>query len=96
MTGAKALDARGVEHVIKTMQHGYVQCSQPGCAGLSKYRRREIQLLLEASDDEESRSSASERGQDNLLDRDASDREIDLAEEEMAEEGPDQDRLDET
>ena len=89
------LDARGVEHVIKTMQHGYVQCSRPGCAELSNYRRRELQLLLEASDDEESRSSTSERGQEDLLGEGASDQEIDSAEGEMAEEEPDQDRLDE-
>ena len=90
------LGARGVEHVIKTMQHGYVQCSRPGCTGRSNYRRRELHLLLEASDDEESRSSASERGQEDLLDEDSSDREIDLAEEEMAEEEPDRDCFDET
>ena len=62
VTGAKVLDARGVEHVIETMQHGYVQCSQLGYAGLRNYHRRELQLLLGASDDEESRSSASGRG----------------------------------
>ena len=90
------LDAHGVEHVIETMQHRYVQCSWPGCAGLSNYRRRELQLLLEASDDEKSQSSASERGQEDLLSADASDREINLVEEEMAEEEPDRDRYDET
>ena len=51
------LDACGVEHVIMTMQHGYVQCSRPGYAGLRNYRRRELQLLLGASDDEEGQSS---------------------------------------
>ena len=66
------LDAHGVEHAIKTMQHRYVQCSQPGCAGLRNYRRRELQLLLGASDDKESRSSASERGQEDPLSEDIS------------------------
>ena len=90
------LDARGVEHVIETMQHGYVQCSRPGCAGLRNYRRRELQLLLGASDDEESRSSASERGQEDPLIDNVSDREVNLAEEEMAEEEPGRDCFDET
>ena len=55
------LDACGVEHVIETMQHGYVQCSRSGCARLRNYRRKELQLLLGASDDEESWSLTSER-----------------------------------
>ena len=61
MAGAKVLDACRVEHIIQAMQHGYVQCSRPGDAGLCNYRRRELQLLLGTSDDEESRSLASER-----------------------------------
>ena len=89
------LDARGVEHVIETMQHGYVQCSRPGCAGLRNYRRRELQLLLGASDDEESQSSASERGPEDLLSDGMSDQEIDLAEEHAAGRGPYQDSSDE-
>ena len=71
-----------------------MQCSQPGCAEISNYRK-ELQLLTGASDDKESRSSTSERGQEDLLGKDAFDQEIDLAEGEMAEEEPDQDRLDE-
>ena len=95
VAGAKVLDAQRVEHVIETMQHRYVQCSQPGCTETSNYCRRELQLLTEASDDEESQSSASERGQEDLLDEDGSDQGIDLTEGEIAEGGPDQDRLDE-
>ena len=90
------LGACGVEHVIGTMQHGYVQCSRPGCAGLRNYRRRELQLLLGASDDEESRSLASERGPGDPLSDEVSDQEIDLAEERMAGEGPYQGSSDET
>ena len=60
VTGARVLDACGVEHVIQAMQHGYVQCSRPGQSELHNYRRRELQLLLEASDSESSRSSTSE------------------------------------
>ena len=84
VTGAKALDACGVEHIIETMQHGYVQCSQPGCAGLRNYCRRELQLLLGASDNEESQSSTSERGPEDPLSDGVSDQGSDLAEEEMA------------
>ena len=66
----------------------HVQCSRPGCAGLRNYRRRELQLLLGASDDEESRSSTSERGPEDPLSDGVSDQENDLAEEDMAEKGP--------
>ena len=80
-----------MEHVIETMQHGYVQCSRPDYAGLQNYRRKELQLLLGASDDEESRSSTSEGGQEDPLSDEASDQEINLTGEE-----PDQDSFDET
>ena len=89
------LDACGVEHVIRAMRHGYVQCSRLGCNEVSNYRRKELRLLAGLSDDEESRSSASEGGQEDFLDRDMSDQEMDLAEREMAEEGPDHDIFDE-
>ena len=95
MTGAKVLDASGMEHTIQAMQHGYVQCSRPGEAGSRNYRRRELQLLLEASDDEESRSSTSERNGEDPLSDGASDREDGLVDEGMAEEGPCQDSSDE-
>ena len=87
------LDACGVEHIIETMQHGYMQCSRPGYAGFRNYRRRELQLLLGASDDEESRSSTSERNQEDLLSDEVSDQEINL---EGDERDPDQDSIDET
>ena len=90
------LDACGVEHIIEAMQHGYVQCSRPGCAGLRNYSRRELQLLVGASDDDEGRSSMSERSQEDPLSDEASDQEVSLAEGEMAEKGPGQDCLDET
>ena len=51
VTGARVLDACGVEHVIRAMQHGYVQCSQPGRSELRNYRRKELQLLLEVPDE---------------------------------------------
>ena len=60
VTGARVLDACGVEHVIQAMQHGYVQCSRPGQSELRNYRRKELQLLLEASDGEGSHPSTSE------------------------------------
>ena len=85
------LDACGVEHDIRAMRHGYVQSSRLDCDGISNYRRKELQLLAELSDDEESRSSASGVGQEDFLDRDMSDQEIDLAERQMAEEGPEHD-----
>ena len=83
-------------HAIQAMQHGHVQCSRPGYAGLRNYRRKELQLLLGASDDEESRSLTSERGQEDPLSDEVSDQEINLAEEEIAEKEPDQDSLNET
>ena len=82
-------------HAIQAMQHGHVQCSRPGYAGLRNYRRKELQLLLGASDDEESRSSASEKGMEDSLDEGASDQEDDLVDEGMAEERPCQDSSDE-
>ena len=81
------LDARGVEHAIETIQHGHVQCIRPGYTGLRNYRRRELKLLLGASDDEESRSSASERGQEDFVSESTSNQEVNLAEEEVAGEG---------
>ena len=69
-----------MEHVINAMRHGYVQCSRIGCDEISNYRRKELQLLTELPDDEESRSSISEMGQEDLLDRDMSDQEVDLEE----------------
>ena len=60
VTGATVLDACGVEHVIRAMQHGYVQCSRPGCSDLRNYRRRELQLLMAASDSASGHSSTSE------------------------------------
>ena len=45
VTGARVLDACGVEHVIQAMQHGYVQCSRPGCSDLRNYRRRELGVM---------------------------------------------------
>jgi len=60
VTGARVLDACGVEHVIQAMQHGYVQCSRPGQSELRNYRRRELQLLLAMSDGGGSHSSTSE------------------------------------
>ena len=89
------LDARGAEHVIRTIRRGYVQCSRLGSAELSNYRCKELQLLVGVSDDEESQPSTSEMGQEILLGKDMSGQEIDLVEREMAEEEPDQDRLDE-
>ena len=90
------LDARGVEHIIETMQHGYVRCSRLSHVGLRNYRGRELQLLLGASDDEESQSSESEKDQEDTLDGEVSDQEVNLAEEGMAEEEPGRDCLDET
>ena len=95
VTGAKVLDASGMEHTIQAMQHGYVQCSRPGEAGCRNYCRKELQLLLEASDDEESRSSTSGRSGEDPLSDGASDREDGLGNEGMAEEGPYQDSSDE-
>ena len=88
VTGAKVLDACGVEHTIQAMQHGYVQCSRPGHSGLRNYRRKELQLLLEASDDEESRSSASEKDGEDLLSDGASDQGDSWEDEGMAREEP--------
>ncbi len=73
VAGAKVLDASGMEHTIQAMQHGYVQCSRPGGAGPRNYRRQELQLLLGASDDEGSRSSASGKGDEDPLSDGASD-----------------------
>ena len=95
VAGAKVLDACGVEHIIQAMKHGYVQCSRPGEAGLRNYRRRELQLLLGASDDEESRSSASEKDDVGPLSTDASDLEDGSEDVGMAAEGPCQDSSDE-
>ena len=78
------LDACRVEHVIVTMQHGYVQCSQLGCTGLCNYCHRELQLLLGASDNEDSQSSTSERGPEDSWSDGVSDQGNDLVEEEMA------------
>jgi hypothetical protein len=66
------MDARGLEHIIRAMQHRYVQCSRLGCAEVRNYRRKELQLLTEASGDEESQSLASELGHEDFLDRDGS------------------------
>ena len=90
MAGAKVLDACGVEHVIRAMRHGYVQCSRIGCDKISNYRRKELQLLTEPSDDKESRSSTSEMGQKDFLDRDVADQEMDLEQRVMGADGPDQ------
>ena len=60
VTGARVLDACGVEHVIRAMQHGYVQCSRPGQSELRNYCHKELQLLPETSDSEGGHSSASE------------------------------------
>ena len=89
------LDACGVEYVIRAMQNGYVQCSRLGCVEIGNYRCKELQVLAEASDDEESQPLTSEMGQEDLLDRDMSGQVMDLAEKEIAEEEPDQDRPDE-
>ena len=91
VTGAQVLDASGVEHTIQAMQHGYVQCSRPGEAGCRNYRRKELQLLLSVSDGEKSRSSASEKDDEDLSSEDASDREDSLEDAGMAAEGPCQD-----
>ena len=64
--------------------------------GLRNYRRRELQLLLGVSDDEESRSSTSERGQESPLSEEASDQGVNLMEEQMAAKEPGQNSLDET
>ena len=82
------LDANGVEHTIQAMQHGYVQCSRPGEAGCRNYRRRELQLLLDGSDGEESRSSASGKDDEGSSSDNASDQEGDLEDAGMAAEGP--------
>ena len=73
VTGARVLDACGVEHVIQAMQHGYVQCSRPGQSEPRNYRRKELQLLLETSDGEGSHSSASEEDDDEAQDGGTSD-----------------------
>ena len=90
------MDACGVEHVIEAMQHGYVQCIRPGCTGLRNYRRRELQLLLGASGDEESQPSASERGTGDPLDDGVSDQGSDLEDGEVAGKEPGQVGSDET
>ena len=95
VTGAKVLDASGVEHTIQAMQHEYVQCNRLGEVGCRNYRRRELQLLLDVSDGEESRSSASEKDDEDPLSDDASDREGSLEDAGMVAEGPDQDSSDE-
>ena len=64
VTGARVLDACGVEHVIRATQHGYVQCSRPGRSELRNYRRKELQLLLEVPDEGSNHSSASEEEDD--------------------------------
>ena len=96
VAGARVLDARGVEHIIEAMRHGYVQCSRPGCVGLRNYRRRELQLSMGASDDEESQSSESENDHGGDLSEGFSDQEIDSEEEGMAWEEPGRGCLDET
>ena len=78
VAGVRVLDARGVEHVIQAMRHGYVQCSRPGYPGLRNYRRKELQLVVEASDAEgsgSSGSSTSESDREDLLEDEVSDRE---------------------
>ena len=72
VTGARVLDACGVEHVIRAMQHGYVQCSQPGRSELRNYRRKELQLLLEVLDEGSNHSSASEEEDDETQREEAS------------------------
>ena len=84
-----------MEHVINAMRHGYVQCSRIGCDEISNYRRKELQLLTELPDDEESRSSISEMGQEDLLGRDMSDQEVDLEGRVMEAEEPDHESHDE-
>ena len=91
VTGAKVLDASGVEHTIQAMQHGYVQCSRLGEAGCCNYHCKELQLLLSVSDSEESHSSASEKDDEDPLSDDASDWEDSLEDAGMAAEGPGQD-----
>ena len=81
------LNACGVEHIIRVMRHGYVQCSRPDCTEISNYRRKELRLLAELPSGEESQSTASEMGHRDLQDEDVSDQEVDLAEGELAEEG---------
>jgi hypothetical protein len=95
VTGAKVLDANGVEHTIQAMQHGYVQCNRPGEAGCRNYRRKELQLLLNVPDGEESRSSASEKDDEDVSSDDASDRGDGLEDAGMVAEGPGQGSSDE-
>ena len=97
VTGAKVLDVSRVEHTIQAMQHGYVQCSWLGEAGCHNYCCKELQLLLSVSDSEESRSSASEKDDEDLSSDayDASDWEDSLEDAGMAVEGPCQDSSDE-
>ena len=82
VTGAKVLDANGMEHTIQAMQHRYVQCSW-------------LSLLLSVSDGEESCSSMSEKDGKNSLSDDASDWEDGPEDAGLAAEGPGQDSADE-
>ena len=66
------------------MQHGYVQCSRPGQSELRNYRRKELQLLLEASDGEGSHSSASEEEDGDPQDGGTSDQDDGRDDEETA------------
>ena len=91
MTGAKVLDANGVEHTIQAMQHGHVQCNRPGEVGCRNYRRRELQLLLDVSDGEESRSLASGKDDEGSSGDNASDWEDGLEDAGMVAEEPGQD-----
>ena len=50
--GARVLNACGVEHIIRAMRHGYVQCSRPDCTEISNYRRKELRLRAELSSDQ--------------------------------------------
>ena len=95
VAGAKVLDACGVEHIIQAMQHGYVQCSRPGDAGLCNYRRRELQLQHDEPDDEGSCSSLSGEDDEGSLSKNASDQEGNLKDEGTAMEEPGQDSSDE-
>jgi hypothetical protein len=95
VAGAKVLDVNRVEHTIQAMQHGYVQCNRPGEVGCRNYRRRELQLLLDVSDGEESRSSATGKDDEGSSNDNASDQEDGLEDAGMAAEGPDQGNSDE-
>ena len=75
--------------------NGYVQCNRPGEVGCRNYRRRELQLLLDVSDGEESRSSASGKDDEGSSSDNASDQEGDLEDAGMVAEGPGQGSSDE-